>query len=141
MNGALALFAQMAEAGSYAAAARELGVLVATVSLPGVGVDLHLSDEQVDLIGAGFDAALRIAMLEDSSLVVKQLAPVRRFIVAAPFYLERPGRPAHPGDLAAHHRLSYAHRARRDVWRITDAAGEGATVTPRGRCASATSRR
>src|SRR3984885_5558142 len=79
---------------------------------PDITVDLHLSDEKVDLIGDGFDAALRIAVLEDSSLVARQLAPVRRFIVAAPSYLERHGRPRHPDDLSAHHCLGYAYRAR-----------------------------
>jgi DNA-binding transcriptional LysR family regulator len=54
---------------------------------PDIAVDLHLSDDKVDLIGEGFDAALRIAVLEDSSLLVRQLAPGRRFILAAPSYL------------------------------------------------------
>ena len=99
---------------------------------PDIAVDLHLSDEQVDLIGGGFDAALRIAVLEDSSLVAKRLAPVRRFIVAAPSYLARYGRPRHPDDLAAHPCLGYAYRAKRDVWRFTNKAGGDATVTPVG---------
>jgi DNA-binding transcriptional LysR family regulator len=99
---------------------------------PDIAVDLHLSDEKVDLIGDGFDAALRIAVLEDSSLVAKRLAPVRRFIVAAPSYLARCGRPRHPDDLSAHHCLGYAFRAKRDVWRFKSKAGEDATVTPIG---------
>lgn len=99
---------------------------------PDIAVDLHLSDEQVDLIVGGFDAALRIAVLEDSSLVAKRLAPARRFIVAAPSYLARYGRPRHPDDLAAHPCLGYAYRAKRDVWRFTNNAGGGATVTPVG---------
>jgi DNA-binding transcriptional LysR family regulator len=99
---------------------------------PDIAVDLHLSDEKVDLISDGFDAALRIAVLEDSALVARQLAPVRRFIVAAPAYLARYGRPHHPDDLAAHLCLGYAYRARRDVWRFTNKAGDHATVTPVG---------
>jgi DNA-binding transcriptional LysR family regulator len=99
---------------------------------PDISLDLHLSDEKVDLIGDGFDAALRIAVLEDSSLVVKRLAPVRRFIVAAPSYLARYGRPKHPDDLSAHHCLGYAYRAKRDVWRFTNKAGDEATGTPVG---------
>ena len=71
-------------------------------------------------------------MLEDSSLVAKRLAPARRFIVAAPSYLARYGRPRHPDDLAAHPCLGYAYRAKRDVWRFTNNAGGGATVTPVG---------
>jgi DNA-binding transcriptional LysR family regulator len=99
---------------------------------PDIAVDMHLSDEKVDLIGEGFDAALRIAVLEDSSLVAKRLAPVQRFIVATPSYLARCGRPQHPEDLAAHHCLGYAFRAKRDVWRFRNKAGEAATVTPIG---------
>jgi DNA-binding transcriptional LysR family regulator len=99
---------------------------------PDIVVDLHLSDEKVDLIGDGFDAALRIAVLEDSSLVARQLAPVRRFIVAAPSWLARHGRPGHPDDLPAHHCLGYAYRAQRDVWRLSNKAGDSATVTPAG---------
>ncbi len=99
---------------------------------PDVSVDLHLSDDRVDLIGDGFDAALRIAVLEDSSLVARRLATVRRFIVAAPSYLSRYGRPQHPDDLTAHHCLGYAYRARQDVWRLTHRDGASATVTPVG---------
>ena len=99
---------------------------------PDIAVDLHLSDEKIDLIGDGFDAALRIAVLEDSSLVAKRLASVRRFIVAAPSYLARFGRPRHPDDLAAHPCLGYAYRAERDVWRFTNKTGDHATVTPVG---------
>ncbi len=99
---------------------------------PDIAVDLHLSDEKIDVIGDGFDAALRIAVLEDSALVAKRLAPVRRFIVAAPSYLARFGRPRHPDDLSTHHCLGYAYRAKRDVWRFTHAAGEAANVTPIG---------
>src|ERR1700740_3280569 len=49
---------------------------------PDIAVDLHLTDAHADLIGDGFDAALRIAILEDSSLVARLVAPVRRFVGA-----------------------------------------------------------
>jgi len=99
---------------------------------PDVSVDLHLSDDRIDLIGDGFDAALRIAVLEDSSLIVKQLATVRRFVLATPAYFARYGRPQHPDDLTAHHCLGYAYRARRDIWRFTHEDGRNATVAPVG---------
>src|ERR1700734_606796 len=69
---------------------------------PDIAVDLHLTDAQTDLIGDGFDAALRIAIMKDSSLVARLIAPVRRFIVASPGYISRYGRPQHPHDLGAH---------------------------------------
>ncbi|WP_207461654.1 LysR family transcriptional regulator [Azospirillum sp. SYSU D00513] len=99
---------------------------------PEVSIDLHLSDALVDLVGDGFDAALRIAVLPDSSLVARRLCPVAPLIVASPAYLAEHGRPRHPRDLAAHHCLGYAYRARRDVWRFTDGAGEEEEVTPAG---------
>jgi DNA-binding transcriptional LysR family regulator len=99
---------------------------------PDIAVDLHSSDEMNDLIGGGFDAALRIGVLEETSLVAKRLAPVRRFVVAAPSYLARSGRPRHPDDLCAHHCLCYAFRAKRDVWRFTNKAGDSAAITPVG---------
>src|SRR6266567_4178574 len=74
---------------------------------PDISVDLHLTDAHADLIGDGFDAALRVAILEDSSLVARLIAPVRRFVVASPTYLSRYGRPQHPHDLGAHQCLTY----------------------------------
>ncbi|MBP0494049.1 LysR family transcriptional regulator [Pararoseomonas indoligenes] len=99
---------------------------------PDIAVDLHLSDASVDLIGEGFDAALRIAVLEDSSLIARRLCPVSRLVVAAPAYLARNGRPHHPHDLVAHHCLGYAYRARGDTWRFTGPTGEEEAVTPTG---------
>src|SRR5580704_2879027 len=100
---------------------------------PDIAVDLHLTDAQTDLIGDGFDAALRIAVMEDSSLVARLIAPVRRFVVASPSYIARYGRPQHPHDLVAHPCVSYLTRARRDVWRFTHrTTGEESLVTPAG---------
>ncbi|AOR73381.1 LysR family transcriptional regulator [Burkholderia stabilis] len=99
---------------------------------PDIAVDLHLTDAQSDLIGDGFDAALRIAILEDSSLVARLIAPVRRFVVASPAYLARHGRPRHPQELGAHACLTYTNRSQRDVWRFTRKNGETCAVTPGG---------
>jgi DNA-binding transcriptional LysR family regulator len=99
---------------------------------PDMSIDLHLSDASVDLIGQGFDAALRIAVLPDSSLVARRLCPVSRFVVAAPSYLEQYGRPEHPHDLIDRACLGYAYRARSEVWRFVNAAGNEETVEPAG---------
>jgi DNA-binding transcriptional LysR family regulator len=100
---------------------------------PDVAIDLHLTDAHTDLIGDGFDAALRIAVMEDSSLVARLITPVRRFLVASPSYIARYGRPLHPRDLGVHQALSYANRAKRDVWRFTHGkSGEDCAITPTG---------
>ncbi|KVN42203.1 LysR family transcriptional regulator [Burkholderia pyrrocinia] len=99
---------------------------------PEIAVDLHLTDAHADLIGEGFDAALRIAILEDSSLVARLIAPVRRYVVASPAYLSRHGRPKHPQELGAHPCVTYANRNRRDVWRFVHKGGDECTVTPAG---------
>jgi DNA-binding transcriptional LysR family regulator len=99
---------------------------------PQVKVDLHLSDEVVDLVGEGFDAALRIAALTDSSLVARRICPMSAFLVAAPAYIAAHGRPEHPRDLDGRDCLGYAYRARADVWRFSDAQGEEELVAPAG---------
>ncbi|MFC4344258.1 LysR family transcriptional regulator [Cupriavidus numazuensis] len=99
---------------------------------PEVSIDLHLSDASVDLVADGYDAALRIAALPDSSLVARRLCAVTQFVVASPAYLKREGRPAHPRELADRPCLSYAYRARSNVWRFTNAVGEEESVMPTG---------
>ena len=99
---------------------------------PEISVDLHLTDVHVDLIGDGFDAALRIAIMDDASLVARLITPVRRYLVASPEYLSRFGRPQHPQELGAHQCLTYMNRSKRDVWRFTHKNGEECSVTPTG---------
>jgi DNA-binding transcriptional LysR family regulator len=101
-------------------------------ALPQVSIELHLSDEVVDLVGGGFDLALRIAALPDSSLVARRLCGVRRRLVATPAYLERRGRPRHPSELAQHACLGYAHLPTPHLWRFANASGEEVVVRPAG---------
>ncbi|GJD42271.1 HTH-type transcriptional regulator DmlR [Methylobacterium cerastii] len=99
---------------------------------PAVSIDLHLSDEVVDLIGGGFDIGLRIAALPDSSLRARKLCAVRRSLVATPGYLERHGHPEHPDDLVRHACLGYAYLPASDRWRFTDPTGTEASIVPKG---------
>src|ERR1700761_4504712 len=99
---------------------------------PDVTIDLHLGDAMVDLIGEGFDAALRIARLPDSSLIARRLCAVPRHTVAAASYLKRHGRPTHPMHLAQHRCFGYAYLSTPNVWHYTNAAGEQASVRPGG---------
>ena len=102
------------------------------LAYPEVTIDLHLGDEIVDLVGAGFDVALRIAALRDSSLIARRLCQVRRLVVGAPAYFDRRGRPAHPADLANHDCLGYAYLPSPEAWHFVRVGGEEAAVTPRG---------
>lgn len=100
---------------------------------PELSIDLHLSDASVDLIAEGFDAALRIAVLPDSSLVARRICAVTQYLVASPGYLEEHGHPTHPRDLATRRCLSYAYRSRSQVWRFTrDDDGTEEDVVPNG---------
>jgi DNA-binding transcriptional LysR family regulator len=99
---------------------------------PQVSVDLHLGDELVDLVGGGFDVALRIAALADSSLRARRVCRIRRLLVGAPSYFARRGRPAHPRDLEGHACLGYAYLPTPDRWRFVHASGEEAAVSPHG---------
>ncbi|MDO5652540.1 MAG: LysR family transcriptional regulator [Brachymonas sp.] len=88
---------------------------------PEVMLDLHLSDEQVDVIAGGFDVALRIAQLADSSLLARRLCHVRILLVATPGYVQRYGKPKHPRDLAQHQALQYGHARGTAPWRFVHA--------------------
>ncbi|ENY72654.1 LysR family transcriptional regulator [Aeromonas diversa CDC 2478-85] len=69
---------------------------------PGVSIELVLSDEQRDLIGEGFDLAMRAAPLKDSSLICRKVGSVARHLVAAPAYLARRGEPHTLAELSQH---------------------------------------
>jgi DNA-binding transcriptional LysR family regulator len=99
---------------------------------PEVQVDLSLSDATIDLIGEGFDMALRIASLPDSSLMARRLRPIERRLVGAPSYFAAHGTPTHPGQLADHCCLGYAYLPSPETWRFRHASGEEAAVRVEG---------
>ncbi len=97
---------------------------------PGIEIDLHLSDARVDIVAEGFDVALRIADLPDSSLRARRLCGIATHIVAAPAYLERHGEPRHPGELGGHRLLAYANAP--GPWRFHGADGSDVSVRAAG---------
>jgi DNA-binding transcriptional LysR family regulator len=98
---------------------------------PEVSVDLHLSDAMVDLVGEGFDAAIRIAALPDSSLVARRLCEMLPYLVGSPIYLDKHGRPRHPLHLVQHRCIGYSYTTTPETWRFTK-NGKSATVRPSG---------
>ena len=80
-------------------------------SHPDVTISLNLSDRVVDLAGEGFDCAVRVGDLPDSSLVSVRIADNRRLCVATPAYLARHGTPLHPNALTAHDCLTLSSEA------------------------------
>lgn len=101
-------------------------------SYPGISIDLHLSDQVVDLVGGGFDLALRIAALSDSSMVARRLCQVRRLLVGAPSYFASRGRPSHPRKLSGHVCLGYSYLPSGDTWQFIGPAGEEHAVAIEG---------
>jgi DNA-binding transcriptional LysR family regulator len=95
---------------------------------PDINLDLALADKTVDLIGEGFDVAVRIRPPEDSSLVMRKLAPVHTHVVATPDYWRRHGRPSRPEDLSQHTVFTYANTPQNVAWRFDGPDGERVTV-------------
>ncbi len=95
---------------------------------PELSINLVLTDEFSDIVGGGFDLAIRIAELTDSSLVARRLAPVRRLLCAAPSYLEAHGMLQSIEDLK-NHRCLPAHN--NDAWRL-EGPGGAMTLRPEG---------
>ena len=91
---------------------------------PEVQISLSLADRFIDVVDEGFDLVIRIADLEDSSLVARRLAPCRRLLCASPDYLDQHGTPQVPQDLALHRCLVYSNELRPDTWQLQGPAGE-----------------
>ena len=100
---------------------------------PEVSLSLNLSDRIVDIVHEGYDCAVRVGDLPDSSLVSVRLADNRRLCVAAPAYLQRVGTPQHPSELMQHECLvlsSEASQSRGWAFTIDD---QVVHLRPRGR--------
>jgi len=95
---------------------------------PEVEIDVFLSDRTVDLIEEGFDLALRIGNLQDSTLKARKLVTIRRSLVASADYLKSAGEPLQPGGLKAHQCLGYHYANDGSEWQVQTVA-DGATKT------------
>ena len=100
------------------------------VQHPGVAFDLDFNDRQIDLVEEGFDLAIRIAKLQDSSLIARRLTPIRYVVCASADYWDKNGRPNHPDELRNHRALRYVN-VRQRGWPWTGPGDErGSVILP-----------
>lgn len=97
---------------------------------PKIRLALSLSDREVNFMEEGFDLAVRIADLEDSSLAARKLAPNRRVVCASPEYIRRHGLPRRPEELVEHNCLLTGFS---QTWEFRDPEGKPGTVRVTGR--------
>jgi DNA-binding transcriptional LysR family regulator len=95
---------------------------------PELSVEMNLEDRQIDLIQEGFDLAIRIAELPDSSLIARRLGPCRHVVCASPEYIKKYGSPRTPDDLRQHNVLTFRYHDSPSEWRF---------ISPDGRFVSA----
>jgi DNA-binding transcriptional LysR family regulator len=117
---------------SFGAAELTPALLEFASAYPLVALDVSSTDRMVNLVEEGFDVAIRIGQLEDSSLIARKLAAVLIVTCAAPDHLARAGRPRTPEDLIEHEAILDTNAADPTVWRF----GSGAArrdVRVRGR--------
>ncbi|MEJ8572263.1 LysR family transcriptional regulator [Microbaculum marinum] len=100
---------------------------------PELWIDLDVNDRRVDVVNEGFDLAVRVGQLEDSSLIARRLAPVRNIVCASPGYLERHGTPKRPEDLMGHSYLRYSNVPERRIFSWIDEQGRERVVNPKAR--------
>ncbi len=83
---------------------------------PGMQISLKLADRFIDVVAEGFDLVIRIAELEDTSLVARKIAPCKRVFCASREYLKQNGIPGVPQDLARHQCLIYSNELKPADW-------------------------
>lgn len=91
---------------------------------PDIQVDMVMNDRLVDLVDEGFDVAVRIGRLTDSSLIVRKLSPIRIAVCASPAYLAQHGEPQTPSDLVNHHCLINSTTTPSNEWRFIRPDGQ-----------------
>ncbi|MBI1407174.1 MAG: LysR family transcriptional regulator [Caulobacter sp.] len=99
---------------------------------PRLKIDAVYSDGLADLVADRFDAAVRLGVLADSTLVARRIAPIHGVLVASPDYLARSGRPESPADLADHDAVIQSGMRQGESWRFQEGK-RTLTIRPRAR--------
>jgi DNA-binding transcriptional LysR family regulator len=97
---------------------------------PAIDVNLDLNDRNINLVEEGFDLAVRIGELQDSTLVARRLGTSRMVTCASRAYLERHGEPLHPNDLQEHSGLQYSNIAYLQHWQFETHEGKTIQAQP-----------
>lgn len=98
---------------------------------PQIRLDVHFDDRYVDLISDGFDAAIRVGVMQSSTLVSRRIAGRQSLLYAAPAYLKRRGTPRSPDDLAGHDCIGFTGHAFWPDWPLQKGA-QRKTIKPQG---------
>jgi len=91
---------------------------------PKVALDVTLTDRVVDLVEEGYDLAIRIATLPNSTLISKRLSTTRMVLCASPQYLKERGTPRHPSELVDHAIVAYSYWSTKDEWHFDGPQGK-----------------
>jgi len=85
---------------------------------PRLSVQMEFLDRHTDLVREGFDVAVRISRMKDSSLIARKLTPIRHAVCGSPDYFREHGKPKVPADLKHHKALLYSYVEPRQAWRF-----------------------
>lgn len=99
---------------------------------PEISVNMVLSNRYIELISEGFDLAIRVGEMEDSSLRARKLTETSQKMVASPGYFQKFGRPTKIDDLNQHKLLHYSNQAHGNVWKVIAPSGENRYVRSNG---------
>ena len=99
---------------------------------PDISVNMVLKNRYVELISEGFDMAIRLGEMEDSSLRARKVSETTQRLVAAPAYFAQHGRPTRIDDLTEHRLLHYSNQSSANVWKLTAPSGEERQVRGTG---------
>lgn len=105
-------------------------LLVFAERYPGISLDVSFSDRLADLVEEGFDLAVRIGHLSDSSLIARRLCSARLVTVASPAYVEMHGVPRRPEELSGHRCIIDTNFRTPHIWSFRDPASGGAVQVP-----------
>jgi len=99
---------------------------------PDISVNMVLKNRYVELISEGFDMAIRLGEMEDSSLRARKITETTQRLVASQSYFQQHGRPERIDDLSDHRLLHYSNQSSANVWKITAPSGEVRQVRGNG---------